>query len=119
MAPNPPLTTPSHLWYTYFCRNRRAPLGRSALRPPETADQRFRPVGEDLNLERGQNDHLTRMVVLSERSEPKDLSRMPNKPHIAPKPFSFTHFPKNTSANRLESHTFKTTIRPGMVVLSE
>src|SRR6266581_8586638 len=48
------------------------------------------------------------MVVLSERSEPKDLSQMPNKPHIAPKPFSFTHFHKNTSANPLDSHTFKT-----------
>jgi hypothetical protein len=48
------------------------------------------------------------MVVLSERSEPKDLSQMHNKPHIAPKPFSFTHFPKNASANPLESHSFKT-----------
>src|SRR5713226_1325879 len=48
------------------------------------------------------------MVVLSERTEPKDLSQMPNKPHIAPKPFSFTQFPKNTSANPLDSHTFKT-----------
>src|SRR6266571_1900124 len=48
------------------------------------------------------------MVVLSERSEPKDLSQMPNKPHIAPKAFRFTHFPKNTSASPLESHTFKT-----------
>jgi len=27
---------------------------------------------------------------------------------MPPKAFSFTHFPKNTSANRLESHTFKT-----------
>src|SRR5216684_8957680 len=34
------------------------------------------------------------MVVLSERSEPKDLSQMPNKPHIAPKLFRFTHFQK-------------------------
>jgi hypothetical protein len=48
------------------------------------------------------------MVVLSERSEPKDLSQMSNKPHIAPKLFSFTHFSKNTSANPLDSHTFKT-----------
>ena len=55
------------------------------------------------------------MVVLlalrhegSERSEPKDLSQMPNKPHIAPNLFSFTHFPKNASATPLESHTFKT-----------
>src|SRR2546426_12761229 len=48
------------------------------------------------------------MVVLSERSEPKDLSQMPNKPHIAPKPFTFTQFAKNTSANPLDSHSFKT-----------
>src|SRR5713101_4050162 len=48
------------------------------------------------------------MVFLSERSEPKDLSQMPNKPHIAPKLFRFTYFPKNTSATSLESHTFKT-----------
>ncbi len=27
---------------------------------------------------------------------------------MPPKASSFTHFPKNTSANRLESHTFKT-----------
>src|SRR5207245_9194086 len=33
--------------------------------------------------------------------------------------FRMTHFRKNASANRLVSHTFKTTIRPGMVVLSE
>src|SRR2546427_13123903 len=48
------------------------------------------------------------MVVLSERSEPKDLSQMLNKRYIAPKLFTFTHFPKNTSANPLVSHTFKT-----------
>src|SRR2546422_14808 len=60
------------------------------------------------NLKRGQNDHPTRMVVLSERSEPKDLSQMPSKPHVAPKPFTFTQFAKNASATPLDSHTFKT-----------
>src|SRR2546427_10424641 len=48
------------------------------------------------------------MVVLSERSEPKDLSQMPSKPHVAPKPFTFTQFAKNASATPLDSHTFKT-----------
>src|SRR5260370_36362124 len=38
---------------------------------------------------------------------------------MPPKLFSFTHFRKNGSASPLVSHTFKTTIRPGMVVLSE
>src|SRR5260370_8412337 len=33
--------------------------------------------------------------------------------------FRFTHFRKNAPATPLVSHTFKTTIRPGMVVLSE
>jgi hypothetical protein len=33
--------------------------------------------------------------------------------------FRFTHFRKNASATPLVSHTFKTTIQPGMVVLSE
>src|SRR2546422_10621142 len=48
------------------------------------------------------------MVVLSERSEPKDLLQMPNKPHIAPKLFCFTHFTKNASATPLVSYTLKT-----------
>jgi len=38
---------------------------------------------------------------------------------MPPKLFSFTHFRKNGSASPLVSHTFKTTIQPGMVVLSE
>ncbi len=38
---------------------------------------------------------------------------------MPPKLFSFTHFRKNASATPLVSHTFKTTIQPGMVVLSE
>src|SRR5713101_6901806 len=38
---------------------------------------------------------------------------------MPPKLFSFTHFPKNASATPLVSHTFKTTIQPVMVVLSE
>src|SRR5713101_9195619 len=38
---------------------------------------------------------------------------------MPPKLFSFIHFRKNASATPLVSHTFKTTIRPGMVVLSE
>src|SRR3989442_10032203 len=38
---------------------------------------------------------------------------------MPPKLFSFTHFRKNASASPFVSHTFKTTIRPGMVVLSE
>src|SRR6266446_3748484 len=38
---------------------------------------------------------------------------------MPPKLFSFTQFRKNASATPLVSHTFKTTIRPGMVVLSE
>src|SRR5207245_2099919 len=33
--------------------------------------------------------------------------------------FRLTHFTKNASTNPLVSHTFKTTIRPGMVVQSE
>src|SRR5713101_8825608 len=38
---------------------------------------------------------------------------------MPPKLFSFIHFRKNASATPLVSHTFKTTIQPGMVVLSE
>src|SRR5713226_8360914 len=38
---------------------------------------------------------------------------------MPPKLFSFTQFRKNASATPLVSHTFKTTIQPGMVVLSE
>src|SRR5713101_8920683 len=38
---------------------------------------------------------------------------------MPPKLFSFTLFRKNASATPLVSDTFKTTIRPGMVVLSE
>src|SRR5713226_6277849 len=38
---------------------------------------------------------------------------------MPPKLFSFTHFHRNASATPLVSHTFKTTIQPGMVVLSE
>src|SRR5712691_8917340 len=38
---------------------------------------------------------------------------------MPPKLFSFTLFRKNASATPLVSHTFKTTIQPGMVVLSE
>src|SRR2546425_11876017 len=38
---------------------------------------------------------------------------------MSPKLFSFTHFRKNASATPLVSHTFKTTTRTGMVVLSE
>src|SRR5713226_6868003 len=33
--------------------------------------------------------------------------------------FRMTHFRKNASVTPFVSHTFKTTIRPGMVVLSE
>src|SRR5712692_5197374 len=75
--------------------------GPAKERPARTGNRRR-------TLKRGQNDHPTRMVVLSEHSEPKDLSQMLNKPRFAPKLFSFTHFPKNTSATLLESHTFKT-----------
>ena len=39
---------------------------------------------------------------LSERIRTSSEAKMP------PKAFRFTHFPKNTSANPLESHTFKT-----------
>src|SRR5712692_2808949 len=38
---------------------------------------------------------------------------------MPPKLFRFTQFPKNAFATPLVSHTFKTTIQPGMVVLSE
>src|SRR2546422_5562751 len=40
-------------------------------------------------------------------------------PVTSSKLFSFTQFRKNASATPLLSHTFKTTIQPGMVVLSE
>ncbi len=35
IPPNSPLTTDSHLWYTYFCRNRQAP--REGVKPLENA----------------------------------------------------------------------------------
>ncbi len=40
LSPNQPLTTASHLWYTYFCRNRRVYPERFSRRVPPLGRQR-------------------------------------------------------------------------------
>src|SRR5713226_10679228 len=81
-ARNQPLTTASHLWYTYFCRNRQTPARDVASGCP-------------------QGSHRAAEGPTKDR-EPSNEAKMP------PKAFLFTHFRKNASANHLVSYTFKT-----------
>jgi hypothetical protein len=61
----------------------------------------------------------SQILPASEAEGHRPLVTSHESPVTPCKSFSFTQFRKNASATPLVSYTFKTTIRPGMVVLSE